>query len=89
MKMSDYLFCYDVADKVRLNKISRELKNKALRIQKSVFLLTDYEGDPRIIVDELLKMLQLQEDDLRVYKFLGKSRVHIGSAALGEGLYLL
>ena len=87
--MSDYLFCYDVADKVRLNKISRKLKNKALRIQKSVFLLTDYEGDPRIIVDELLKTLQLQEDDLRVYKVKRKSSVHIGPSALEEGLYLL
>ena len=87
--MSDYLFCYDVADNGRLNKISRKLKNQAVRIQKSVFLLADFDRDPKIIVAELLRTLELQEDDLRVYKVKRKSGLHIGPSALEEGVYLL
>ena len=76
----DYLICYDISDKKRVAKIAKKIEKKAFRIQKSIYLFDNATKDELSeLLDEVLKIFNKKQDDLRVYIIKDKG-VKLGSA---------
>lgn len=67
MHKVNFLICYDIKDKKRLQKMYRLISNHALQVQYSVYYATLYKTQ----MDELIKKIQAiikpKEDDVRIY----------------------
>lgn len=84
-----YLIAYDISDKKRLAKIHRELANWAIPLQKSLFLFLDPQGKKQELEEILIKIINLKEDDLRIYPIYKKSlQWRKGQADLFDGFVL-
>ena len=62
-----YFISYDIANPKRLGKVAKTLENFGLRVQFSFF---QCEMEPRILEqlrDELLQIIDLKKDSLRIY----------------------
>ncbi len=80
MKRYNFLISYDIANDKRLRKIAKLLEKKAIRIQYSVFYLPNAtKEDLHNILDELLKLYNEKEDDIRVYN-IKNSGINLASA---------
>ncbi len=80
MDRKNFLLCYDIADEKRLAKISRRVERKAFRIQKSVYVLYDASKEELFsLIDDVMKIFNEKEDDLRVYT-IKKSGIALGDA---------
>ena len=60
----NYLFCYDIADTRKRKKISTELEQVGLRIQKSVFQCDVPAEKAEEIKTALLTLIDKKEDSL-------------------------
>ncbi|MCS7167132.1 MAG: CRISPR-associated endonuclease Cas2 [Gemmatales bacterium] len=63
-----YLVAYDIADPRRLQRVARFMERRALRFQKSVFL---YQGDLRGVeqmLNEVVRLLDVQADIVQVWQ---------------------
>lgn len=78
---SPYLVCYDIADESRLNKVYRFMKEKGFHIQYSVFYCVLTEHELKALKAELMKIINLRYDDVRIYPLPQASLV----AVLGVG----
>jgi len=68
MKRYNFLICYDIANKKRLQKITRVIEKNAIRIQYSIFLLPKANKEELYnILDKVLKIHNKEQDDIRVY----------------------
>lgn len=85
---SKYLLCYDISDPARLNRIARKLKDKALRLQKSIFILKSSPTQLKGVIRTVLAMMDQGADDFRVYELAGNETDHIGVPYVAEGLFL-
>ena len=66
--MKDYIISYDIANYKRLAKLARNLEKHAMRIQKSVFLLSSVSKNELFgIVDMINAIIDLEADDVRIY----------------------
>ena len=80
MKRYNFIISYDVANEKRLRKIAKVLEKKAIRVQFSVFYLPNATKEElQIILDELLKLYNENEDDIRVYN-IKNSGIKLASA---------
>ncbi len=69
MKKFNFLICYDIADPKRLAKIAKSLEKVSIRIQKSIFYYMEATAkDIEQIVTIIEKIINRDEDDVRVYK---------------------
>jgi len=69
MQRYDFIVCYDIADKKRLQKIAKQLEKASIRIQKSVFFYQQAsKHDIKTLVENLNKILNEKEDDIRIYQ---------------------
>ncbi len=69
MREHNFIISYDVSNEKRLKKVAKILEKEAMRFQYSVFILYNYtKPELKIILKKLLKVINEQEDDLRVYK---------------------
>jgi CRISPR-associated protein Cas2 len=69
MKTYNFVISYDVSDEKRLRKVAKILEKEAMRFQYSIFILYNYtKPELKIIIKKLLKVINMQEDDLRIYK---------------------
>ncbi len=65
--MPRYLIGYDIPNPKRLQRLHREISKFATALQYSVFL---YEGSEKAwseYLKKILRLLNLKEDDLRIY----------------------
>ena len=62
-----YFFSYDIANPKRLVKIAKKLENFGLRIQYSFFECEMEKTMCEELRDELLEVLDLRYDSLRIY----------------------
>ena len=80
MKRFNFLICYDIANKKRLSKVAKSLEKEAIRIQNSLFYYMDGSlDDIKEIVKTLEEIIDLQEDDIRIYKVDKYSSIHLKS----------
>lgn len=83
----NYIIAYDIADKKRLQKAHRYLRNIAVPLQNSLFLYTGSAQDLAHHFTELTAKLNRREDDVRVYPLHGKLYC-FGKPSLPSGIYL-
>ena len=80
MKRYNTLICYDIADKRRLNKVAKSLEKVSIRIQKSIFYYMEASVyDIKDIVKTLEKIIDKDEDDVRIYKVDKNSSLNLKS----------
>lgn len=61
-----YLVSYDITDKRRLSRIHKILVSWGLPLQKSVFIV-DQGTQIDLLIQKLEKVMDLREDDIRLY----------------------
>lgn len=85
--MGNYLIGYDIADPKRLCRIHRIMKNHAIPVQYSIFLIEGTEKDVQNCLDEILPLMNPKEDDIRCYPLPQRGhQFRIGSPVLPEGI---
>jgi CRISPR-associated protein Cas2 len=81
MKTFNVIIAYDITDDKRLKKISKLLQNYGCRIQLSIFLILD---TTKSIIEkislELIKLMDKNEDDIRIYKISLKDSISLNNA---------
>ena len=66
--MKDYIVSYDISNYKRLAKLARNLEKHAMRIQKSVFLLSSVSNHELLgIIDTINAIIDVEADDVRIY----------------------
>ena len=66
--MKDYIISYDIAHYKRLAKLARNLEKHAMRIQKSIFLLSSVSKNELLdIIDMINGIIDMEADDVRIY----------------------
>jgi len=81
MKKLHFLICYDVSDEKRLRKVAKLLEKIAIRIQYSVFLYSHTsKNDLMQTVLKLEEIINIEEDDIRIYKVNITKSLHLKSA---------
>jgi len=66
--MKDYIVSYDISNYKRLAKLARNLEKHAMRIQKSVFLLSSVSNHELLgIIDMITEIIDVNADDVRIY----------------------
>jgi CRISPR-associated protein Cas2 len=69
MKKFDFIIGYDISSPKRLRKIAKVLERVAVRIQYSLFLYSDVSKvELERLIDEILKIIDKKEDDIRIYR---------------------
>ncbi len=82
-----YIICYDITDKKRLQKVHRLLQDEAMAIEYSVFLLTATPSVKQKIINALKKLIDPKSDDLRCYPLPQNStQIRLGKSPLPEGI---
>ncbi len=73
MHKKDFLVCYDISDKKRLQKIGKIVEKRALRIQKSIYLFDKATKDELTeLIENVMKVFDEKKDDLRIYEIKNK-----------------
>lgn len=82
-----WLIAYDITRPKRLQKVHRCLCNHALPLQNSVFLLRGSQADFERCQAQLLPLIDLKEDNLRIYSLSEHTVItHFGPPPLPEGV---
>lgn len=85
----NWLIAYDIADPRRLGRIHRRLLKYALPVQYSLFLYNGSTLDVDKLMDELAKLMEAREDDLRAYPLPTNAEIHmIGQSGLPGNMVL-
>ena len=73
MQKRDFLICYDIADEKRVAKIGKLVEKESLRIQRSVYFYEQVtKRELMVLVEKILKVLDEEADDLRIYTIKNK-----------------
>lgn len=84
---ADFIISYDISDPKRLQKLARQLEKVAMRIQYSIFLLSDaMQTDLFSIVNTIEDIIDHDEDDVRIYRMIDPG-IAIGQAVNLEDPY--
>jgi len=62
-----YMVCYDVTHTKRLRKVAKILEDLGLRVQKSFFQCDIDERRKDLLVQRMVKVLNLKKDYLYIY----------------------
>lgn len=90
MKRFDFLVTYDITSKKRLSKLAKLLEKNAFRIQHSIFLYDDVSKiELTILINAILKIIDEEFDDVRIYKIDISKSIHIGSGVDLSNPYLV
>jgi CRISPR-associated protein Cas2 len=85
-----HLICYDIADPRRLARVYRQLTAVALPLQYSVFVAYLRPADVPDLVAQLEEIINLHEDDIRIYPLPGKPQFsRFGNVRFPDGIRLL
>ncbi len=80
MAKKDFLICYDISNKKRLTKIAKIIESQTIRIQRSVYFYEQVtQKELNTLTAEVLKILDEEADDLRIYTIKNRG-IHLGSA---------
>ncbi|RMG69109.1 MAG: CRISPR-associated endonuclease Cas2 [Nitrospirae bacterium] len=62
-----YLVCYDITEPSRLQRVYNRMKSWGLHIQYSVFFCTLTRHQLSSLIDELNRIIDTEQDDIRIY----------------------
>ncbi len=65
--MTNYMICYDIADRRRLSRVHRSALKHAMPMQYSVFLLRGSKEALDAMLVDIEKLINPAEDDVRAY----------------------
>lgn len=77
MSRSYYLICYDIRHARRLQRIHKRLTQCATALQYSVFLAHWDQAQLKKVSDDLAKLMELTEDDVRIFAVQAPSKAVI------------
>lgn len=69
-----YVICFDVHDPKRLRKISNEMENFGIRVQRSVFECHLDNEQLQELQQRLVGFMDMQADQVRYYSLCGKDK---------------
>lgn len=72
-----YLFCYDISDENRLNKMYRYMKGKGIHLQYSVFYCELDKNQLHEMIQDISKIIHPRYDDVRIYSLSKDSLVEV------------
>ena len=76
MKKMNFIITYDISNEKSLKRVAKFLENRAMRIEYSVFFVESDRKKIMFIIKELKKIIDKEEDDVRIYRInLAKSIV--------------
>lgn len=85
--MSLFVIGYDISDPKRLNRVYRLMLRHATAIEYSIFLLSGTELATRKCMQEALKIIKPNEDDIRCYPLPIRGwQVRVGQSPLPAGI---
>jgi len=79
-----YFICYDITEPKRLKKVSKTLENYGLRVQYSFFQCEMDKDILQNLRDELLGIIDLKTDSLKVYPMCEDCMKNTTSIGNGE-----
>jgi CRISPR-associated protein Cas2 len=86
--MADFLVAYDIKDNKRLAKFARRMEKIGVKIEYSIFFVSNISKEEMSeIAIELNKLLE-DEDDVRIYKVKDYG-IALGVADLLEDIFIL
>lgn len=86
----NHLLAYDIACPKRLRKVHRVMKENGVPLQYSVFMLQMTNRQLNALLDELRRIINEREDDIRVYPLApNPDIIRIGEEYLSEGAILI
>jgi len=72
---ANYLICYDIAEPRRLARVYKFIKGKGLHIQYSVFHCSLTWPKLLVLKEELNRIINENEDDVRIYPLPTEEKV--------------
>lgn len=71
------LIIYDIVDNKRRNALAKKLSGYGFRVQKSAFESLISEQLYKKLLDEIPRMINPEQDSVRIYKFRGYGEVKL------------
>lgn len=82
-----YVIAYDITDTPRRQRLHRRLRVDGLALQQSVFLVQQSRRGIERLMDELSRLIDRREDDLRAYPITAPTALWLhGDDAIADGL---
>jgi CRISPR-associated protein Cas2 len=87
MSQHDWLVAYDICDRRRLQRVHKRMRRHATAIEYSVFWLTGTQGERLKCLQEVVPLMDLAGDDLRMYALPSRGlQLRLGQAVLPGGI---
>lgn len=84
MERAFYLLTYDIADPKRLAKVAKAMEAIGERVQDSVFEAYLSPAELEKVVKKVERLMELQEDSLRVYALCAACRERVQTVGVGR-----
>jgi CRISPR/Cas system-associated endoribonuclease Cas2 len=79
-----WILAYDIACPGRWRRLYRLARERGVRLQWSVFLITEPRFDPRRFLAEAAKIIDHRADDVRLYRVAGSIVGNLDRDSLSE-----
>jgi CRISPR-associated protein Cas2 len=79
-----WILAYDIASPRRWRRLYRLARERGVRLQWSVFLITEARFDPRSFLAEAATIVDPRADDVRLYRVAGSIRGSLDHELLSE-----
>lgn len=84
-----WLLAYDIANRRRLARVHRYLRQRGIALQYSVFGLEHTDRELRTVLDDLALLIDPKADDIRAYHIPHRCKIWaLGRQALPDGIEL-
>ncbi|WP_457676814.1 CRISPR-associated endonuclease Cas2 [Thiolapillus sp.] len=85
-----FLISYDISDTRRLRKIHKVVSSHAIRVQYSLYLFHGNRHEMQTLVEQIQRISDHQEDDIRTYRIPPGCRPEImGKSFLSRDILLI
>ena len=86
---TDWLVCYDMADRKRLAQVFKLLKAHGIPLQRSVFQVHASSIAMEQLMAQISRLIQPDEDDVRAYRIPADShKVWLGQSLIPQGMLI-
>jgi len=87
MSQHDWLVAYDICDRRRLQHVHKRMRKHAAAIEYSVFWLAGTQGERLRCLQDVVPLLDLAGDDLRMYALPSRGlQLRLGRSVLPGGV---
>ncbi len=83
------LLCYDIKDPARLRRVHKCAKKVAMPLQYSVFYVEMNNADATQFLNQLTRLIDISQDDIRLYAISRFDDIEfLGASLLADGIQL-